>query len=55
MKSWNYFETAHGKNAPDGVGANAKRVARRASLQGTCILTAEEMYSYLSGNDSQVK
>lgn len=46
---WNYFATAHGKGACDGVGGTLKRVARRYSLQqGTRseILTAEQLYKW---------
>lgn len=30
---WNFFATAHGKNACDGLGGTLKRLATRASLQ----------------------
>ena len=32
---WHVFATAHGKSGCDGIGANLKRGARRASLQLT--------------------
>ena len=30
---WNFFATAHGKEACDGIGGTVKRLAHRASLQ----------------------
>lgn len=54
-KSWNCFAKYHGKNAPNGVGANAKRIARTASLQGNCILNARQMYDHLSQKESEVR
>lgn len=32
---WNYFATAHGKNACDGVGETTKREVTKKSLQST--------------------
>lgn len=46
---WNYFASAHGKGACDGVGGTLKRIARRYSLQkGTRneILTAKQLYEW---------
>ncbi|XP_058789571.1 uncharacterized protein LOC131663272 [Phymastichus coffea] len=53
--SYNFFMTSHGKSAADGIGAAAKRRARKAALQGHCILDAEQMYDYLSKTDSDIK
>ena len=49
--SYNFFSTSHGKNACEGVGAAAKKVARRASIQQTTsnhILNSTQMYNYLN-------
>ena len=46
---WHFYATAHGKGACDGIGANLKRGAKRASLQVTSsnhILTPEELYNW---------
>ena len=32
---WNFFATAHGKGACDGIGGTVKRLAHRGSLQRT--------------------
>ena len=46
---WHFHATAHGKGACDGIGANLKRGAKRASLQvssSNIILTPEELYNW---------
>lgn len=46
---WHFYATAHGKGACDGIGANLKRGAKRASLQISAnnhILTPEELYNW---------
>ena len=46
---WHFHATAHGKGACDGIGANLKRGARRASLQLSSkshILTPEDLYEW---------
>lgn len=56
--SYNFFSTAHGKNACDGIGAVAKRATRKASLQrplNNQILTAEQMFNYLDENVHNIK
>lgn len=53
--SYNFFATSHGKSICDGVGAAAKRIARKASKQGVQILNAKQMYDYLSEKDSTVR
>lgn len=50
---WNFFATAHGKGACDGVGGTLKRIARRYCLQsGTRneILTAQKLYEWAKEN-----
>lgn len=47
---WNFFPTAHGKGACDGVGGSVKRSAAKASLRlppDEQILTATELYNWL--------
>lgn len=49
LAEWNFFATAHGKGACDGVGGALKRLARQYCLQqGTKneILTAENLYKW---------
>lgn len=46
---WNFFATAHGKGACDGVGGTLKRTARRYCLQKGIkdeILTAEKLFEW---------
>lgn len=46
---WHFCATAHGKGACDGIGANVKRGAKRASLQLSAnnhILTAEGLFEW---------
>ena len=46
---WHFHATAHGKGACDGIGANLKRGAKRASLQVSSsnhIWTPEELYNW---------
>lgn len=46
---WIFHATAHGKNACDGIGANLKRGAKRASLQLSSnqrILTPQDLYNW---------
>ena len=47
--------TSHGRSAPDGIGAATKRSARRAALQGVCILNPKQMYDHLSSTDFDIK
>lgn len=43
---WHFFATAHGKGPSDGLGGTLKREARKASLRGDKISTAEELYEW---------
>lgn len=47
---WNFFATAHGKGPCDALGGTTKRLARTASLQGSKIETAAELYDWCSTN-----
>lgn len=50
---WNFFATAHGKNACDGVGGTTKREVTKKSLQSTTnnqILNAKDMFSFCAEN-----
>lgn len=37
-----------------GIGGTAKRLARKASLQGAQIMNAQQMYKYLSEYESDI-
>ena len=50
MAEWHFFATAHGKGPCDGIGGNLKRLARKASLQGSVILNAEALYTWAKNN-----
>ena len=55
---WHFFATAHGKSGCDGIGANLKRGARRASLQLTGahkILTAYDLYNWAQNYSKETK
>lgn len=55
---WNFFATAHGKNACDGVGGTTKRAVTKKSLQSTSnnqILNAQDMYTFCSENLKGIK
>lgn len=43
---WNFFATAHGKGACDGIGGCVKRSAYRASLQNKTIVTSRKLYEW---------
>lgn len=43
---WHFFATAHGKGPSDGLGGTIKREARKASLRGTKISSAEELFAW---------
>lgn len=48
--TWNFFPTAHGKGACDGVGGSVKRAAAKASLRlppTEQILTPEALFDWL--------
>ena len=47
---WHFWATCHGKNACDGVGGTVKRLARRASLQLSLILTPSDLYNWAVDN-----
>lgn len=47
---WHFFGTAHGKGPSDGLGGTLKRLATRASLQGTVIQTPKQLYDWASSN-----
>lgn len=47
---WHYFATAHGKGPSDGLGGTLKRLAIRASLQGTTIQTPKQLYDWAAAN-----
>jgi hypothetical protein len=51
---WAFHATSHGKCECDGLGAAAKSMARRASLQGYEILTSFKFYEFLSGASKKV-
>lgn len=51
--TWNFFPTAHGKGASDGVGGSVKRAAAKASLRlppTEQILSPEALYNWLENN-----
>jgi len=53
--SWNYFESAHGKGAADGVGAAIKRLADSAARQGKDVNTPHRLFEVVSAAAQSVK
>ncbi|KAK0132285.1 hypothetical protein N1851_032914 [Merluccius polli] len=52
--TWNFSEKAHGKGAPDGVGATVKRIADTAVQRGKDLQTPEDVYDFLIKQKSTV-
>lgn len=52
--TWNFSEKAHGKGAPDGVGATAKRIADTAVQRGKDLKTPEQFYDILIKQKSTI-
>ena len=53
--SWNFFESGHGKGAPDAIGGSIKRQADALVLTGCDIPDARKLYHFLDTADSAVK
>lgn len=54
---WNIFETSHGKNVCDGIGATIRRMASRASLQHPTeghIVTSLQLFTWAQKNISGI-
>lgn len=51
----NFFESSHGKGAPDGVGGMLKRTADRLVAKGRDISDAQELYKALCETSTSVK
>ena len=47
---WHFLATSHGKGPYDGIGGTIKRLAARARLQRTLILTPREFYEWAISN-----
>lgn len=52
--TWNFSEKAHGKGAPDGVGATVKRIADTAVQRGKDLQTPEDVYDFLIKQKSTI-
>nr|CAH7768591.1 unnamed protein product [Callosobruchus chinensis] len=52
--SWNYWESGHGKGAPDGVGGVTKRTADRLVSEGKYICSYEILLTSLQNNIKNV-
>ncbi|XP_041360121.1 uncharacterized protein LOC121376342 isoform X1 [Gigantopelta aegis] len=50
VMTWNFFESSHGKGAPDGVGGAIKRSADRLVAHGIDVPNAETFYEKLKGS-----
>lgn len=54
MVTWNYFESAHGKGAADGVGAVVKRTADAAVAQGRDVVTLDGFLKIVRQNTQKI-
>jgi len=53
--TWHFFATAHGKGPCDAYGGTSKRLARLASERGHTIITAVQLYVWLSKNVQNIE
>jgi hypothetical protein len=53
--SWNFFESGHGKGAPDAIGGSVKRQADALVLTGLDIPDAKKLFTLLDCANSAVK
>lgn len=53
--SWNFFESGHGKGAPDAIGGSVKRQADAFVLTGFDIPDAKKLYHCLESAESLTK
>lgn len=53
--TWNYFESAHGKGAADGVGAVLKRTADAAVAQGKDVASMDAFLDVVTKNTQNIK
>jgi len=49
--TWNFFETAHGKGAVDGVGGAVKRAVWRAILQNRAVVNSAQEFSVVANDE----
>ena len=52
---WNFFESGHGKGAPDGVGGALKRTADRLVAQGQDVPNPKKLYEVLLQSETHIK
>ncbi|CAK1603666.1 unnamed protein product [Parnassius mnemosyne] len=53
--TWSFFEAAHGKGAPDGIGGAIKRTLDAKIAQGKDIPNAETAFDVLKSEDTAIK
>lgn len=53
--TWNFFESGHGKGAPDAIGGALKRRADDMVNMGYDIPTAQSLFKVMSESGSQIK
>jgi len=53
--TWNFWESSHGKGAPDGVGGAIKRSADKLVANGNDINSATKLYDCLVATKSSIK
>ena len=51
--TWNFFETSHGKGAPDGVGAVIKRSVWRAILHNRDVINSAQEFASVASKECQ--
>ncbi|XP_022191792.2 uncharacterized protein LOC111049915 [Nilaparvata lugens] len=53
--TWNFFESSHGKGAPDGVGGALKRLGNHLVAHGLDIPNAETFYELVKDHTQKIK
>jgi len=53
--TWNFFESGHGKGAPDGIGASVKRQADSWVSSGVDVPSAQKLFDFLECGNSTIQ
>lgn len=53
--TWNFFESGHGKGAPDGIGGSVKRQADSWVSSGVDVPSAQKLFDFLECGNSTIQ
>ena len=53
--TWNFFESGHGKGAPDGIGGSVKRQADSWVSSGVDLPSAQKLFDFLKCGNSTIQ